>query len=403
MTDPAKPSADAEDVDFNLLSLVDLEREHAAGDLDDDAYERLRNEYTHRAAAGLHRANDDGDAPAAEPEETPARPLWQRYGWWALLVAVVAGVGVMFAANSGSRGAGGNLIAGQSVDDRLAACAALGPMSPKSGDCYEELLRQYPKQPQALTYTGWAEVRGGKIDAGVAKLRAAVSADPTYPDPHVFLAVAASRQKNWVEADKELDTVHRLDPPPVLVTTLQSMGLERKVAEARLSAPLATCWNQTKALMGATESTTKQPTVTGTLQCYGDRIAALRPQVAAGNADAIRETTLARTLLGWLTVQLDARLAASAVDQLDEALRLTPGDPTALMIRGFVYGSTQQWALARRDALDLNESGGRPSGLVTDVLGSPKELLAAINDGQKAATSTTVAAPTTTARTTTAR
>ena len=61
---PADPDAYAaleEQRDFLLGSLDDLERERAAGDIDEADYEALRDDYTARAAAVL-RALDDGGA-----------------------------------------------------------------------------------------------------------------------------------------------------------------------------------------------------------------------------------------------------------------------------------------------------------------------------------------------------
>ena len=52
-----------EERDFLLASLDDLDREHAAGDIDDDDYHALKDDYTVRAAAVV-RALDRYDAKA---------------------------------------------------------------------------------------------------------------------------------------------------------------------------------------------------------------------------------------------------------------------------------------------------------------------------------------------------
>ena len=76
---------------FLLRSLVDLEREHAVGDVDDVDYRELKEGYTVRAAATL-RAIDEGSNTL--PQKPP--PNWTRRGliaggtvvavlviWWA--------------------------------------------------------------------------------------------------------------------------------------------------------------------------------------------------------------------------------------------------------------------------------------------------------------------------------
>ena len=76
-----------EERNFLLRSLVDLEREHAVGDVDDVDYHELREGYTVRAAATL-RAIDDGRDHAAAASRAPN---WKRRGLVAggLVVAVL--------------------------------------------------------------------------------------------------------------------------------------------------------------------------------------------------------------------------------------------------------------------------------------------------------------------------
>src|SRR6187401_2670818 len=77
---------------FLLRSLVDLEREHAVGDVDDVDYHELKEGYTVRAAATLRAIDDGRSALPAKPT-----PNWKRRGliaggvvasvlfvWWAL-------------------------------------------------------------------------------------------------------------------------------------------------------------------------------------------------------------------------------------------------------------------------------------------------------------------------------
>src|SRR5579872_3021613 len=115
----------AEERDFLLRSLRDLDDERAAGDVDEGDYDVLKEGYTARAAAVLRelesRRNGDGGgedtdgdggghAAAAEPgpHEGPRQPPQQppppqpRRPWWARGRLVAAGAGVaLFAVGAG--------------------------------------------------------------------------------------------------------------------------------------------------------------------------------------------------------------------------------------------------------------------------------------------------------------
>ena len=81
----------------------------------------------------------------------------------------------------------------------------------------------------------------------------------------------------------------------------------------------------------------------------------------------------------------DERLAETGLSELGKALQLSPGDPSALMLRGFVYGSLQRWDLAAADADAAVNAPARPSGLVTWFLGQPEALVQAVADASKEA------------------
>src|SRR3954471_16689338 len=89
--DPDELAALEEERSFLLRSLRDLEREHEAGDLDDDDYRALKDDYTARAAGVLH-AIDEG-RPLPVPAPPASRRRWR-------VVAVAVGV-VVFGALTG--------------------------------------------------------------------------------------------------------------------------------------------------------------------------------------------------------------------------------------------------------------------------------------------------------------
>ena len=230
---PADPDAYAaleEQRDFLLGSLDDLERERAAGDIDESDYEALRDDYTARAAAVL-RALDDGGARFASAR----RPGSRRLGV-AVIVGVLvfgAGAGLLVARSAGSRndGATGGGT-GLAARDELAEC--LSRFS--RGDvleavmCYDEVLADDPDNLEALTYRGWALVQSTLVDDGLEYLDRAIALDPTYPDARVFRAIAYKDQQRYVEARADLEVVDQGQIPVAMAPLIESLRAELEAA-----------------------------------------------------------------------------------------------------------------------------------------------------------------------------
>ena len=211
---------------FLLRSLVDLEREHAVGDVDDVDYHELKEGYTVRAAATL-RAIDEGRSRL--PQQP--RPNWTRR----LLVIgglVVAVLAIWWAlATWSAERKPGQEISGfdpRSEQQQLMAQArAIQFQSP--GDAaalYAQVLASDPDNVEALTYRGWTlaldavqtgDTASSDASAGddvvselrdaVDSLRKATDLDPTYPDAKCFLGIVNFRilrqpaaAQPWVEA-----------------------------------------------------------------------------------------------------------------------------------------------------------------------------------------------------------
>jgi hypothetical protein len=81
--DPDALAALEEERDFLLRSLEDLEREYAAGDVDDSDFEELKDDYTARAAAVIRAIEDRTEAvKSLRPQRN-----WQRTALGLVLVA----------------------------------------------------------------------------------------------------------------------------------------------------------------------------------------------------------------------------------------------------------------------------------------------------------------------------
>ena len=188
---------------FLLSSIADLERERAAADVDEADYAALRDGYTARAANVL-RAIDEGRS--ALPPKRPRN--------WKRLIAITAGVvafgivaGILVALNAGQRDPGDTITGGTSpnqVASLLSDAHAFFEAQDygQASDRYLKVLDIEPDNVEALTYAGWVlAVSSPAQDADTGAtlmarakdlLGQAITVDPTYADPHCFLAIIAA-------------------------------------------------------------------------------------------------------------------------------------------------------------------------------------------------------------------
>ena len=213
--DPDELALLEEERDHLLASLDDLEREHDAGDMDDEDYRVLRDDYTVRASEVL-RAIDERRS--LVEERRPGRSRGRAVATVVGVVALAAVAGVLVAQNSGQRGGGAITGAVNTQRAALATCQQASFQDPEGGvECYEEILADAPDNVEALTYQGWALIRLDRIDEGAANLERAVEIDPDYADARVFRAVVAKRGGDYELAAAEIDRFYRNDPSPAAI------------------------------------------------------------------------------------------------------------------------------------------------------------------------------------------
>ena len=227
--------------DFLLRSIADLETEREAGNLDDERYRALKDDYTARAAAVLRSIEEGQDAVQAVAPVPRKRKLFT--GGAVLAFVLVAALAL--AAASGKRREGqtatgnaqGNRTeATQPAGDRKAALERqiaehpddpaahlvyarflLETSDPNSGAAWPppDAIKAYlkaaqldPNNPEANAYAGWTlylatqnseadpKTVGELIDRALVRLDAAVAANDSYPDGHFFRAMVQLRGKN---------------------------------------------------------------------------------------------------------------------------------------------------------------------------------------------------------------
>lgn len=187
MTAPRRPGAAVEHLarleeerEFLLRSIDDLEREHGTGDLGDDEFRALRDDYTARAAAVL-RAIDDGRS--SLPSRRPVR--------WRVVAAVVGGVaivavlaGALLANASGSRLDG--TITGD-IDRSRRDTVLEGQLAVGRGEhdaaveLMDELLATDPDDVDALVVRGEALLRSGRSVDALETVERVLALDDDHP------------------------------------------------------------------------------------------------------------------------------------------------------------------------------------------------------------------------------
>lgn len=214
--DPASLEALEEQRDFLLTSLEDLDRELAAGDVDERDYLALKDDYTARAAAVL-RSIEDGRRTASRARSRS----------WGRLLATVAGIvafavvaGVLVAQSAGRRDASDSITGDirQSATEKLNRAGRLGAEGEvdEAISLYDEVLAEQPANVEALTYKGWLLTLSGEPSEGLTTLIEAATTDPDYPDVHAFLAIVFFRNGLLEQAANELDRFEALDPPAAI-------------------------------------------------------------------------------------------------------------------------------------------------------------------------------------------
>jgi tetratricopeptide (TPR) repeat protein len=214
-----------EEREFLLQSLRDLERERDAGDIDEDDYRALKDDYTARAAAALK-----DEAPV---EDAPGRPRPRPRRWRAVLVTVcvlAAGAlaGELLARSSGERVAGesatGSIRPTSSSDLARARALFDGGKLVDSLKLFDGVLEKDPENVMALSYRGYIVALAGLTDQGMASIDKAIAIDPTYPFAHFFKGlILLNVEKDTTAGVTELQAFLDNDPPPAMRDVVQSM------------------------------------------------------------------------------------------------------------------------------------------------------------------------------------
>jgi len=229
----------AEERDFLLASLRDLDLELEAGDIDPEDYAALRSGYVARTAE-IARELVRGRARGAD-----GRPRNRVRTAVAVLVvaALAAGSGLLVASQSGQRLPGESATGGidQSTASMLSQARLADISSPAEAlVLYNGVLDLEPDNVEALTYRSWLlsriipsasdltdEEKAQVLLSAYADLNRAVEIDPGYADAHCFLGVMEFRVfADAAGAKTALETCRSMNPPQEVSSLLESLIAE---------------------------------------------------------------------------------------------------------------------------------------------------------------------------------
>ena len=273
MTGIDRESMEAER-EFLLRSLADLESERAAGNIDDETYRTLHDDYTARAAAAI-RSLDAG----ADLTPEPAAPASKTMRWITIGGIVVFGIvaAVVLTSTAGQRRPGDTItgrvsdapaatgVSGETGADpgpALAAAAKDDPTSYAARIAYARYLllqrgdliaaipefgaaaRLDPSQPEPPTYAGWAgallaesqdgQARRSLLDASLERVSEVTRTHPDYPDAHALKGVILFRMLgNAKDAIPEFQQFLVLtdDSNPIRATVLSALAQAQQAVD----------------------------------------------------------------------------------------------------------------------------------------------------------------------------
>ncbi len=343
---------------FWLVSLIDLDEELAAGDLDPEDHRVLSQSYTHKAVEALRAG-----------KEQPVEPDGRGRG---KLIAVVAGLvvvgvlaGVFLARAVGSRHSG-DTITGNDAVSSVPSLLRNAEESAAAGDLgeaiaiYDRVLERSPTNPTALAYKGWFLALQGQEAEAVDVLADAVAVAPDYPDARAFRAILLYRTGDCFGAAGELAAFDATNPPEFISQLVQTQGLRTNIALCQIVLQDQGQF-QTLSDLGLSADDAVAAALTlwdPTSPAQGDPALALRVYEAVladvpGHPGALVYSGVMLTQTG-----LDDQTAEGAL-RINQAVVVAPNHPEARLWRAWLFiglGQTDQ-AQADLDHLDtLNPS-----------------------------------------------
>jgi len=348
--------------EFLLRSLDDLDAELAAGDMEDDDYQALADDYTRRLAEVTRSIEDERTAFADVDNRLSSL---QRFGTIAAVVVLAVVAGLFLARASGFRSPTGT--ATGDIRQSSAGLLAEADTLTREGrwdeavEVYDEALEVAPGNAEALTYRGWLTARLGDSTSGLEDVLEAVGVDPDFPDARVFAAILLNEQARFDEAAAQLSALDELEVPEQMQGLLAASDLRVSIAAGRirelfqagepidiseLSVTLDEAARAGAVLSQQGEVVAARATFDAVLDEDPQQIVAL-----VGKGQIARDPNL---------VELDPEIAADALAALDQAVELAPEEAVIRLYRADARLAQDDPDGARADLLEIDRSALSP-------------------------------------------
>jgi tetratricopeptide (TPR) repeat protein len=363
--DPDALVALEEERDFLLRSLDDLDAEYAAGDMDEDDYRTLKDDYTARAAAAVRRIEERNERVQA------ARGPRGR-GRTALIVlgVVVVGVvaGLVFKEAVGRRDVGDGITGDLPTSSR--SLLDQGERALQAGDlevaaaAFDDVLEIDPRNVDALMGKATIALAEDDVEGSLALYDEALTIEPDNVEALAYQGALFHRQGDPERALAQIDEAIALDP-----AFLDAWGFRLAILaeEGRFDEALAPIEDlaatgdvdiafgiaQQASTMARTESALLTPVQV--LEVYDALLAGAPDFAPALTYRAWEPASLA--VSGAITGDDAETLLEDALVRLDEAVAADPDYADALVFRAIVLKNLGREAeaaeaLAAFDATD---------------------------------------------------
>ena len=225
----------AEQQQFLLKSLHELDQELKNGNLSRDDHEVLVRRYTRELAN------------VTESENVSSGGQQQKRGYrtkailWSLgIVLLGAAAGITISQTSGDRSEGESITGSirKSVNSQISEAQVLLGNRDRWGEAieiFDQVLETQPSNTEAITYRAWLYYQtGADVDTQIKAWEEALVLESGYSDALVFLSVSLSSQGRYDEASLYLDELRSNPVREEILTIVQQRGLYGEVyGEAR--------------------------------------------------------------------------------------------------------------------------------------------------------------------------
>ncbi len=225
----------AEQKEFLLKSLQELDQELESGNLSSDDHDMLVRRYT-RELADI--TESEKAVSSGQPPKKGYRTKALLWSLGVVLLGVVAGITV--SQTSGDRSEGESITGSirKSVNTQISEAQMLLGNRDRWGEAieiFDQVLEVQPSNVEAMTYRSWLNYQSGAdADIQIAAWEEVLVLEPSYPDALVFISIALSNEGRYSQAATYLDELRSSPVREDILGIVQQRGLYGEVyGEAR--------------------------------------------------------------------------------------------------------------------------------------------------------------------------